>query len=351
LQPAPGGPHGYDSDLGSEGVRALDPSTTRVEPRYPRVVLASVSVPWSADGSVIEDVFRRQIQVHLEAGIGHLYIFGTAGEGYAVTERQFDEISRIFVAEMAGPDAYPMIGLISHSMGTIIERIERSLDLGAHSFQFALPSWGTLNDRELETFFQEVLGRFPQASFVHYNLQRSGRLLDPSHYARLSADYPNLVGSKNGTSNIVLIHDLITKAPALRYFLTELGYPQGCQAGEPGLLMSLTTLNPALGRRFFEAGVSGDIATLTRIQAEALDVFAELVGGSGAEVGTNAFPGSAPHMDGAYEKMLSRVHDERLPLRLLPPYQAVSDEVYEDFVRRLAAKLPGWLPEGHPGHR
>ncbi len=139
----------------------MESSTSRVEPRYPRVVLASVSVPWNDRGEVIEDVFRRQIQVHLEAGIGHLYIFGTAGEGYAVTERLFDEISRIFVDEMAGPDAHPMIGLISHSMGTIIERIERSIDLGARSFQFALPSWGTLNDRELATFFREVLGRFP----------------------------------------------------------------------------------------------------------------------------------------------------------------------------------------------
>ncbi|MEO6060786.1 MAG: dihydrodipicolinate synthase family protein [Thermoflexales bacterium] len=313
-------------------------------PRYPRVILGAVCVPWDEHGEVLADIFREQIRLHLRAGIQHMYVFGTAGEGYAVSERQFDAIVDLFHAEMKGPAAHPMIGLISLSTRTIIERIERCLDRGLTVFQFALPGWGPLNDRELATFFAEVLGRFPQASFVHYNLQRAGRVLIPAEYARLAAEYPNLVGAKNGTSAIVMLRDLLVQAPMLRHFYTELGYPQGCQVGAPGYLMSLTTMNPALGVRFFEAGVRGDLATLFRIQAEALELFELLVGSGGAEIGA-VFPGAKAHMDGAYEKALAKALDASMPLRLLPPYQAVTDGAYAEFVRRVGERLPEWLPE------
>jgi dihydrodipicolinate synthase/N-acetylneuraminate lyase len=312
------------------------------EARYPRVTLAAACVPWDERGNVLDDVFREQVRLHLDAGVKHIYIFGTAGEGYAVSESLFDEIVRLFTDEMhRDEEARPMIGLISLSMRTTIERIERCMDLGLRTFQFALPGWGALNDNELATFFREVLGRFPQAQFLHYNLQRASRVLGPGEYARLATQYPNLVGAKNGTSNIVTLHDLLTQAPQIRQFYTELGYPQGCLVGEPGYLMSLTTMNPWLGMKFFEAGVRGDLPTLYRIQAESLDLLELLV--DGTEVGTTT-PGPGPHMDGAFEKVLAKVLDPRMPLRLLPPYQSVSDAAFAEFRRRVGERLPGWLP-------
>lgn len=312
-------------------------------PRYPRVVLATVCIPWAADGSLLEDVFRDQVRIHVAAGVRHLYVFGTAGEGYAVTDRQFDDVCRLFRDEMRGDDVHPMVGVISLSTGTIIERIERALDAGFDTFQISLPGWGPLNDRELATFFREVVGRFAGASFVHYNLQRAGRVLSAADYARLADKHPNLVATKNGSANLVAVRSLLVGAPMLRHFLTELGYPQGCRFGEPGYLMSLTTMNPWLGVRLFEAGVSGDLPTVLRLQTEALEVLEELVGRDGAEVGTGAL-GGGPHMDGAFEKVLARVLDSRMPLRLLPPYESVGDEAYRDFLRRIAERLPDWLP-------
>jgi dihydrodipicolinate synthase/N-acetylneuraminate lyase len=318
--------------------------STNVEPRYPRVTLAAVCIPWTERGDVIEDVFREQVRLHLMAGVKDLYLFGTAGEGYAVTERQFDDLVAIFQSEMTAPDAHPMIGLISLSTHTIIERIERCIERGLTTFQFALPGWGVLNDQELGTFFDEILGRFPEARFVHYNLPRAGRVLGPGEYARLAARYPNLVGAKNGTSAIVMLHDLLTQAPVLRQFYTELGYPQGCIAGQPSYLMSLTTMNPWLGVKFFEAGVNGDAATLVGIQAEALTLFEILTGAGGMEVGSAGFGSGKPHMDGAYEKVLAKVLDPRMPLRLLPPYQSVSEDAFKMFVANVKERLPSWLP-------
>ena len=43
-----------------------------------------------------EDVFRKEVQVVLKLGFKHLYVFGTAGEGYAVDSKRFQQIVRVF---------------------------------------------------------------------------------------------------------------------------------------------------------------------------------------------------------------------------------------------------------------
>src|SRR5438309_717930 len=69
--------------------------------RYPRTILGTCCVPWNDDGTLAEGIFRDSIRILIEQGLPDLYLFGTAGEGYAVTESLFDRIVRIFVEEMA----------------------------------------------------------------------------------------------------------------------------------------------------------------------------------------------------------------------------------------------------------
>lgn len=143
--------------------------------RYPPVILGTCVVPWRPDWTLDEEMLVQEIRLLREHLTPHLYLFGTAGEGYAVTDRQFDEIVRVFCREMSGPDDHPMVGVIDLSLCTVIERIERCCALGVRAFQISLPSWGRLTDGELAVFFREVCDRFPSCRFLHYNLARSGR--------------------------------------------------------------------------------------------------------------------------------------------------------------------------------
>ncbi len=112
------------------------------------------------------------------------------------------------------------------------------------------------------------------------------------------------MGTKNGTSDILRIHDLLTDAPMLRHFLTEMGYPFGCSVGAPGLLMSLSSTNPPAGIRFLRSGIDGDLGTLLAQQGElvAIEVALEAAAGD-----------SGAHMDGSFEKMLHELLDDALP--------------------------------------
>jgi hypothetical protein len=59
-------------------------------------ILATAVVPWTEGFEFDEPVFRRQVHTIARNLTRHIYVFGTAGEGYAVSERQFDQITMAF---------------------------------------------------------------------------------------------------------------------------------------------------------------------------------------------------------------------------------------------------------------
>src|SRR3954451_20989795 len=112
--------------------------------RYPADIMATAVVPWTEDWRLDEPVFRRELEGLMAAGYRHIYIFGTAGEGYAVDDAQFLAITRVYADAVRAGGVEPMVGLISLSLPTIVARIQAARELGVRQFQFSLPSWGAL---------------------------------------------------------------------------------------------------------------------------------------------------------------------------------------------------------------
>ena len=76
-------------------------------------------------------------------------------------------------------------------------------------FQISLPSWGTLDEAETMLFFQTVCGRFPDCRFLHYNLPRAGRIIRGREYHRIAEAVPNLVATKNSSTDYDRTADLL----------------------------------------------------------------------------------------------------------------------------------------------
>ena len=301
--------------------------------RYPQCILATCCIPWDDNQQFAENIFRHSVQGMVSRGTKHLYVFGTAGEGYAVTDQQFDQIVSVFAEEMLQAKASPMVGVISLSTGTIIERIERSRDMGVLDFQISLPSWGALSESELFEFFRQVCGRFPDCRFVHYNLPRTKRMVTGKEYGRLAAEHPNLVGTKNCGDSLSHIYSLMHDAPQLQHFLSESGYVYGSLFGECSILASFIMNWPRL-RELLDAGKRRDIATLTAIQHEVTTVLRTLF---------EVVPDN--RIDGAYDILFEKMYNPSVPLRLLSPYTGSTDDEFHRFVKLLAERLPEWVPK------
>lgn len=304
-------------------------------PRYPQTVLVSCEAPWDDREQLIEATFRREVQMLLALGFRHLYIFGTAGEGYAVDTPRFRQLVELFRAETRGAEVSPMVGVIDLSTARTVERIGYAYEAGFRIFQIVLPSWGTLSDGELLTYFRDVCGSFPDASFLHYNLPRAGRVLGGADYRRIMDVAPNLVATKNTGGGSARAADLMTHAPELQHFFGEENFLYGCMYGECSLLASFGAMTAARTWEYFHAGRQRELARALELHHGFINLVRDVFGPALAE----------GRIDGAYDKMIVRMAGlDEMPLRLLSPYQGCAEETYAACRRVFQERYADWGP-------
>ena len=302
--------------------------------RYPQSILVSCEIPWDEDEQLLEDVFRKEVRRTLSEGFNDLYIFGTAGEGYAIDTARFGQIVKVFYQETRGERVRPMVGIIGLSTANIVERTAIAHDIGFRVFQTALPSWGALNDSEVMTFFRDLCGAFADSQFLHYNLPRAKRVLGGADYQRLIEAVPNLVATKTTAGGIEAASDLMRHASELQHFFGERNFPHGCMYGECSLLASFAPMAPHKTRELFEAGRSRHVEKLFTLQHGFLDMSTDLFGSLRGE----------NRIDGAFDKMIVRLGGlEDMPIRLLSPYQGFSEEQYQVCEAVIHERYPDWI--------
>ena len=312
-------------------------TSTLPDLRAPRTVLGTVCIPWTPDRELDVPRFRRTITTLVERGMPDLYVFGTAGEGHAVSERQFRRIVEVFVDAMStAGGAEPMVGLIGLSLGTILERLRWCEAIGVRSFQFSLTPWGTADEQEARAIVDAICGGSPDSRFLHYNLPRAGRLVAPHEYAQWIDAYPNLVATKYGAGDHRVVAGLLREAPQLTHYLSEQGYYLGAPLGPCAIVASAASIRPSRARRYLDAGASGDPVEFAALYRELVGVTRALLDAVG--------PG---RIDGAYDKVLARMHDPEFPLDLLPPWTPATESAYRAFRDAVARDYPEWIEQEH----
>ena len=304
------------------------------EKRYPKTILATACVPWTPSYEFDEASFRKEVQGLIKRGIRNIYLFGTAGEGYAVNEKQFEDIVTVFAEEMKSPDLFPMVGIISLSMKTMLDRIDKCRSIGIKDFQFSLPSWGALTDTELNDFVHGICDPFPECRFLNYNLARTKRLLGIKDFEALSMEVPNLAGVKFSTTDANTILSIAASSCPLRFFFTETGYGFGSLTGDFGLLLSIATSRIERAWEYLDSAVEKGPGLTLEMQKELTAMVWQLIEMTGS-----------PKIDGAYDKMFCKLLDPDFPIRLLPPYECNTDESVEEYRSFLRKEYPQWLEE------
>ena len=288
-----------------------------IQTRYPRRHLAACMLPWTEDFKLDVPVFEEHIKDAIDGGHQSIYLMGTAGEGYALTDTMFQRVVEVFARMTVRNGLDPQVGVISLAMQHIIERIRFCQGLGINMFQISLPSWGALDEAEMMVFFKTVCGTFSDCRFLHYNLPRTKHIVTGPEYHRIVEEVPNLVATKNSSYDYSRTANLMTHAPQLQHFFLEGNFAMGSSLGECSLLCSCDVLFPKLSWRFFEAGIKKDLAELFRITKFFRDVKDALFAHCTRKM-----------IDGSYDKTFVRLRKPHFPNHLLPPYQGLSEEEF-----------------------
>lgn len=304
-----------------------------MEKRYPRGIMATACVPWTETYQFDEGLFRRQVAYLCDQGIRSIYLYGTAGEGYAVSNQQYLEIVKAFKDETKDrAGVLPMVGVISLSPDEVRGRVEAAAEVGITDFQISFPAWGAVSDSEAFSYLHYICDRYPTLRFMHYNNGlRSHKKLFGRQYEKISAEIPNLVAVKYPGATIREIQDVITRDLPLQFFFLENGYGYASMVGEASLLISLCNINHRLAFEYFQAGVDKDYEKLIQMDIE-FGKCSDLLG---------LLPGGK--MDGAYDKLFVKYAIPEFPQKLYPPYEGITDEQFEVFDKALRKELPRWF--------
>lgn len=301
--------------------------------RYPRNIMATACIPWTADYQFDEKLFRKEVELLCDQELKSIYLFGTAGEGYSVSKRQFTDIVRTFYAQTKDKkQVRPMVGVIGLSIDEILERIDVAASLGITDFQISFPSWGEVTDEGAMTFLHMVCDRFPELTFMHYNNGlRSRKKLTGAQYEQIAKDLPNLAAVKHTGATLGEICDIQKRNLPIQFFFLEDAYAYASLMGEASLLISLCNINYRLAFSYFQAGVQKDLDTLMKM-AQEFHTASSLLG---------LLPGG--RMDGAYDKLFVKYSIPEFPQSLYPPYEGVTDQQFAVFDQALRKTLPSWF--------
>ena len=306
-----------------------------MEKRFPQTLLCAACVPWTEDFQLDVELFRKGVRLLCENGAGSIYLFGTAGEGYAVDREQYLQIVTEFMDEMKNfPHVIPMVGVISMSMTETMERIRLAAQLGAQYFQISFPSWGAVSDQEALNFFKTVCGAFPDYRFMHYNnALRSRKRLSPADYRRIAEEVPNLVAVKFIAPSFDEIQTFAQLDLPIRVFFLEYAYGYGSMTyNQFGYLASITNCAYSVMRAYFEAGKRQDWETIAKIHKDFPVLYDTLFSNC-----------SGSKIDSAYDKLFLQFAIPEFPARILPPYEGYEEKQVEAFKADLRQKLPHWF--------
>jgi len=301
--------------------------------RYPSTVMVSVVCPWDDHEQLDEAAFRKEIDVALAAGFRHVYVFGTAGEGYGVDTARFKRVIEVFGDQMRKTaDARAMVGVIGLSTANVVERIGIAHDMGFREFQISFPIWQTLTDPETLIFFRDVCSAFPDSLFMHYNTGRVGRFMNGRQYRPVIDAIPNLVATKTMAGDCATVASVVRDAPELMHFLGEGTIPYGSLFGEVALLGTFGALAPKKSWAIVKAANEGrhrDAAAIASwFERLSREVFDPLM--------------ADRRIDGAYDKLIEKLSpgQEGFPLRMLSPYRTLSDAEFRQAQATLRERFP-----------
>ena len=281
--------------------------------------LVSVPIPWDEHGRLLPELLRGAIRKLLRERCDGIYLFGTSGEGYAVSDEELAQIVDVFGEETAEFGGFRQVGCFGLSSDQVKRRCSLVAERGIEGVQITLPFWKELNDRELLRYFEDVCNSFPGLSFLLYNNPRNKRRLKGVELQMLHQRCPNLHGAKTGSGTWLDFFELITQSPALRHFVTEAAFLFCHGLGAAGLIPSSSYAMPQQTRSYYEAVIANDLARAHRLHAEILRFFHR-----------TAVPLLAKgYIDGAIDKAYARIGGMEMPLNMKSPYVALADEDYE----------------------
>lgn len=193
----------------------VDRTPTASRPRL-RGAMTALVTPFTADGAVDEDAFRRLVRWQVLAGIDGLVPCGTTGESPTLTT---DERERLIAATVEVVAERPSQGRVAVVAGTgtndtaaTIRATRRAAELGADAALVVAPYYNRPDQRMLAAHYRAVADEGDLPVVVYNVPSRTGTNISADTFLEL-ARHPRVVAIKEASGNLEQIARICSERP------------------------------------------------------------------------------------------------------------------------------------------
>jgi len=314
---------------------AVQPANGFVDTALPDVIVP-VLTPLTADERVDALCSRFVARRLVEAGVDHLFLLGSCGEGPCLLEEDRRELVESVVGEIAGR-ATVIVGVSESSTARAIRAAAVAEAAGADAMVSTFPHYyAAASQHEVELHFRALADATSLPVLVYNIPQMAKSVIEPETVGRL-ARVKNIVGIKDSSGDWAGFQKMLARraeTPGFRVFQGEetLMGPS-LLAGADGIVPATANLAPRLFLFLVEAARNGDRELVSELQ-ERID---ELTGLYHMDIHWLAALKAAAGLLGLCGKTVSRP--------ICAADSAAVDRIRRDFLPDLLDPLRGILPE------
>ncbi len=226
--------------------------------------------PFNDDQSLDEDGYRTLINLAIEEGIQGIVSAGCTGEPWSLSN---DERGRLFKA--AVDEASGRIPIVGGAAGVsareAIERVRLAEAAGCDAIMVHPPWYALPGMDEVFAYYRDIIDATELPIMLYNQPRRTGVSLSVDVVDRL-ADDPQVVALKESSKDWSVLSEMIRRCKDRMNIMVGFADLFGLAAFAEGALGTVEAVFPALAgpdyRKFCDAGISGDLETAARYQAD-----------------------------------------------------------------------------------
>lgn len=224
-------------------------------------IIAPIITPMYEDESVNLEEFRRQIDRLIDKGIHGIFVFGTNGESYILSEEEKLAVIKVAVEQTAGRvPVYAGTGL--NGTKETIRFSLKAKELGVDALSIITPGFAAASQDELYEHFKAV-AKAVDLPIILYNIPaRTGNAIAPATVGKLSL-IPNIVGVKDSSGNFDNILQYIEQTRDSEDFVVLSGNDSlilwTLLAGGAGAIAACSNVYPYTMAQIYEQFAAGNI--------------------------------------------------------------------------------------------
>ncbi len=233
-------------------------------------VIPPVLLPLTSSGAPDYDSLRRHMDYLLAGDVDALWMNGTTGEFFALTEQECAKVVEAAVKHTAG--RVPVVAQVGDgSTRRAIVKAEQALGVGADFLAVVMPYYLDYSQAELQRYYEEIFRAVQQPLIIYQIPQTCKVSLTIPSIVELARD-GTVMGIKESSGNMEFYRSLVAQVKqqglSLRCFNGSSALMDiSLMAKGHGLVSGISNVLPHLTSRLYRNAVAGEWNAVATIQA------------------------------------------------------------------------------------